>query len=129
MHAQPIIVRQIALTNSGTAVYINLEQVKPGTFWRVNHYSLYNESGESVTTQAGIQTLDGFVGIDFANTVTDGEAFTPYMAGFYIREGEKFSMSVKGSAKTGKVTLVLSADLLTDEPELVAIFRPLPAGQ
>ena len=107
-------------TNPFPAVYLPPPQVKPGEVWRVTHLALFNESGESVTLQLGL--LDGatFQQIWAKQTVADSDAFGVEVD-LLMLEGDKLDARVTGSAKTGKITLVVSGLLHGPGPDAFII--------
>ena len=117
---QPLRQRITGSTNAATAVDITLPQVRSGEVWRVTHLALFNESGESVTLQLGL--LDGatFQQIWAKQTVADSDAFGVEVD-LLMLEGDKLDARVTGSAKTGKITLVVSGLLHSPGPDAFII--------
>lgn len=125
MH-RPLIERIVDTTDAGTAVEVTLEEVQPGSLELIRDYSLYNESGESVTALPGVISLGGFVGFDQKYTVADGEAFASYFIHKYIREGERFAMQVTGTSNKSKVTMVVSGEVYSIDAIDVVVIEKIP---
>lgn len=108
MSTRTLAERKTAITNAGTAVNVTLQAVQPGELWSITDYSLFNESGESVTVIPGFLSMGTFIGFDQTYTVANGAAFGSYYVHKHLQDGEQFCMQVKGAALKGKVTMIVS---------------------
>lgn len=107
----PLFLRRVGSTNTTTAVQLLCDKVKPTDWWVMDFAAIYNESGESVTAQwvivHGLEVL--VVSEDL--TVADGKAVRTNILPT-LQEGEAFGVQVTGTAKKGKITLVVSAHII-----------------
>jgi hypothetical protein len=111
--------RRVATTNTTTAVLVTSDRVPSDEFWVLDFAALYNESGESVTLQWCIVHGDTVIFVSADSTVADGKAVSAVDLPVLV-EGEQFAARVTGSAKQGKVTMVLTAARF---PEWLTLVR------
>ncbi len=119
-----IIERRVGSTNTTTAALIASDRVGQTEAWILDFAALYNESGESITLQWCIVSRSTVIFISGDITVADGDASSTVDLPTLI-EGEQFAARVTGTAKLGKVTLVLSGARL---PEWLAWVPPKAGG-
>lgn len=117
---QPIRSRILGTTNGSNVVNVDLPQIKPGQIARITHAAVENESGESITLKFGVESQGSFDQIYANQTVADSDAFG-VMLNFLLLEGDKFRARVQGSSASGKVTFVVSGELIDNQPEVVTV--------
>jgi len=103
--------RLTATTNTTTAVLVKAHRVPDDEWWVFDFAALYNESGESVTLQWCIVRGAEVIFVSADATVADGKAVASTDLPS-LMEDEQLAARVTGSAKSAKVTLVLSGAAL-----------------
>jgi len=102
-----IIERVVGTTNTTTAVFLKSKLVGPGEFGIFDFGAIYNESGEGITFQWVILRGSDVIFVSADSTVADGKAVSSTDLPT-LMVGEQLAARVTGTAKLGKVTMILS---------------------